>query len=492
MLYFTYSFNNLICYSLYIKREVIQVEKSVNSSWLKNVAYDFGMILQQKTWLVILIILGPIFHIVAYTKYRKEKANREETLVVDDYSKEYLDKLRKQIRQEEKKKDEYLKLDRSEAERDKRVEEIVQDRVKQRSDRQSRERLKLYSEVCADLFASTGGFILALVLALPMTLVMFILSSPIASFIVRRVLLMLLVIMGVVVVVFTLLYLSPSDPARNILGEQATLAEVENFRELYGLNDSYLTQLFRSIVSVFTFDFGNTFQGNVSVMADIFSRFPITLTITFFSLIISLLVALPAGIYAGINPNTKFDYVFMFFALIGVSMPTFWLGLLFILTFSVELGVLPATYSPIDNTSLIMPVIVLGVTLMAAVSRMARSSTLEVINEDYIMTAQSKGLSRMRVIMRHVIPNALIPVITIVGLQFSVMLGGSAVTEQVFTIPGIGSYIVEKQFLPDVPAVLGGVVYVAVVLSIVNLFIDILYSFIDPRIRTKIQNGQIK
>ena len=123
---------------------------------------------------------------------------------------------------------------------------------------------------------------------------------------------------------------------------------------------------------------------------------------------------------------------------------------------------------------------------------MARSSTLESINEDYIMTAQSKGLPRLRVILRHVVPNALIPVITIVGLQFSAMLGGSAVTEQVFSVPGIGSYIVDKQFLPDVPAVLGGVVYIAVALSIVNLLVDLLYSFIDPRIRTKIQNGQIK
>lgn len=468
------------------------MQKSVKSSWLQNVAYDFGLILQNRTWLIILILLGPIFHLIAYLRYRKIRESREDTIIVDDYSDDYLNDLRQSIYDEEVRKEEYLDFSRTDAERNKRVDELVKNHIDERSTLQGQQRLKLYTEVCANLFSTMGGFVSALILALPMTIAVFILSSPIASFIVRRFLLMLLVIMGVIVIVFTLLYLSPSDPARNILGEQATAAEVANFREVYGLNDPYITQLLRAIRSVFTFDFGNTFQGNVSVMADIFSRFPITLAITFFSLIISLLVALPAGIYAGINPNTKFDYIFMFFALIGVSMPTFWLGLLFILTFSVELGLLPATYSPIDNTSLVMPVIVLGVTLMAAVSRMARSSTLEVINEDYIMTAQSKGLTKMRVILRHVIPNALIPIITIVGLQFSVMLGGSAVTEQVFTIPGIGSYIVEKQFLPDIPAVLGGVVYVAVVLSVVNLFIDILYSFIDPRIRTKIQNGQIK
>lgn len=468
------------------------MEKTQQPSWLDNVGHDFGLILNQKNWLVILIILGPIFHLVSYIKYRKVKDKEVSRKLTEPLSENELNQLRKEYYQEELEKDKTLKLNRTEKERNKRVEERIEVIKNDRQNKLNEEQTSLYAQVSADLFSSVGGFIFALIFALPMTIVTLILSNPIVSFITRRVLLMLLVIVGVIVITFTLLYLSPSDPAQNILGEQATAAEIENFRSLYGLDDPYLVQLWRNIQNVFTFDFGNTFQGNVSVMSDLASRFPVTLMITFFSLILSLIIALPAGIYAGINPNTKFDYVFMFFALLGVSMPTFWLGLIFILVFSVELGVLPATYSPIDATSLIMPITVLGVTLMASVSRMARSSTLEVINEDYILTAKSKGVPKMRVILRHIIPNALIPVITIIGLQFGVMLGGSAVTEQVFTVPGIGSYIVEKQFLPDVPAVLGGVVYVAVVLSIVNLFIDILYSFIDPRIRTKIQKGQIK
>lgn len=471
---------------------MIQVQGSAKSTWLADLAYDFKLILQERTWLVILIILGPIFHLFAFIKYLGVKKDVKRQEMTEDYSQEELNKLRAEIEEEEQAKEDYLAFTRSQEDRQKRVDQIIQNMVKRRSSQQSRQSLTLYAEVCQDILSSPWGFIFALVLALPMTLVLLVLSSPTLSFIVRRILLMLLVIVGVVFIVFTLLYLSPSDPAVNILGEQATDAEIANFRQVYGLEDPYLVQLFRAIAGVFTFDFGNTLQGNISVMADIVSRFPVTLTMTFFALLLAIIIALPAGIYAGVNPNTKFDYIFMFFALIGISMPTFWLGLLFILAFPVELGWLPATYNPIDNLSLIMPIIVLSVTLMAEVSRMARSSTLESINEDYIMTAQSKGLPRLRVILRHVVPNALIPVITIVGLQFSAMLGGSAVTEQVFSVPGIGSYIVDKQFLPDVPAVLGGVVYIAVALSIVNLLVDLLYSFIDPRIRTKIQNGQIK
>lgn len=466
--------------------------KTEQPTWLDNFGHDLGLILNQKNWLIILMFLGPIFHLVAYLKYRKVKDKEGSDSIIKDYSDNDLKQLRKEYYQEELAKDDTLKLNRTDTERNQRVCERIEVMKKERQQHLNEERTGLYADVCAELFSSVGGFIFALIFALPMTIVALILSNPIVSFISRRVLLMLLVIVGVIVITFTLLYFSPSDPAQNILGEQATAAEIANFRSLYGLDDPYLVQLGRAIKSVFTFDFGNTLQGNVSVMSDLVSRFPITLMITFFSLVFSLLIALPAGIYAGINPNTKFDYIFMFFALLGVSMPTFWLGLIFILIFAVEIGILPATYSPIDSTSLIMPIIVLGVTLMAAVSRMTRSSTLEVINEDYILTAKAKGVPKMRVILRHIIPNALIPVITIIGLQFGVMLGGSAVTEQVFTVPGVGSYIVEKQFLPDIPAVLGGVVYVAIVLSIMNLFIDILYSFLDPRIRTKIQNGQIK
>ena len=205
-------------------------------------------------------------------------------------------------------------------------------------------------------------------------------------------------------------------------------------------------------------------------------KFPITLTIAVFSLLLAVLVALPTGIISAVRRNTIFDHSFMLIALLGLSIPSFWQGLIFILGFSVHLEWLPATYHANNWLSLIMPVVVLGTGLTAAVARMTRSSTLEVIHEDYMLTARAKGLSGKRVVMRHAVPNALIPIITVIGLQFGGMLGGAAVTEKVFNISGLGSYIVDKQFIPDVPAVMGAVIYTAIIISIVNMFIDILYE----------------
>jgi len=334
------------------------------------------------------------------------------------------------------------------------------------------------------------GFITSIVLGFPMYLLLWIVSAPMVRYIANRLVAMLFVIIGVTVIVFTLLYLSPSDAALNILGEQATPQQIENFNQVHGLNDPYLVQLGRTVKGVFTFDLGISFEGNERVVATIMRRFPVTLQLAFFALMLSVTVALPSGIYAAVKANTTFDHLFMFIALIGISIPSFWQGLIFILTFSINLGWLPATYNAANLASLIMPAVVLGTALMASVARMTRSSTLEVINEDYILTARAKGLSSKRVILRHAVPNALIPVITIIGLQFGAMLGGAAVTEQVFNISGLGSYIVNKQFVPDIPSVMGGVIYIAITLSIVNLIVDLMYSFLDPRIRSRIKNGQ--
>lgn len=158
-----------------------------------------------------------------------------------------------------------------------------------------------------------------------------------------------------------------------------------------------------------------------------------------------------------------------------------------IMQFSIHLGWLPSTYRVDNPMSLLMPTIVLGTGLMAAVARMARSSTLEVIGEDYILMARAKGLSSRHVLLKHAVPNALIPIVTVIGLQFGGLLGGAAVTEKVFNISGLGSYIVDKQFVPDIPSVLGGVIYIAIAISIVNVVIDLIYTFLDPRIRSKMK-----
>lgn len=334
------------------------------------------------------------------------------------------------------------------------------------------------------------GFILSLLLGLPMHVLVFIYARPIAAYILKRLFFTIIVVIGVTAIVFTLLYLSPSRPAQNILGEQATVEQIENFNAIHGLNDPYLVQLGRTIRGIFTFDIGNSFSGNENVVSIILRRFPVTWNLTLMALLISVVVALPAGIYAAVKMNSTFDHFFMLIALVGISIPSFWQGLVFILTFSIRLGWLPATYRVGNWVSLLMPAIVLGTGLMASVSRMTRSSMLEVINEDYILTARSKGLPQSRVILRHAVINALIPIVTLIGLQFGGMLGGAAITEQVFNINGIGSFIVDRQFIPDIPAVMGGVIYVAITISLVNLFIDLLYNLLDPRIRSRIKKGR--
>ena len=310
---------------------------------------------------------------------------------------------------------------------------------------------------------------------------------PMIRYIAQRLVQTFFVIISVTVFVFTILHFSPSDPAANILGESATMEQREAFNHQYGLDRPYLVQLWDAVKGIVTFDLGASYEGNEDVIASISNKLPITLIIAFWSLLMSIAIAIPVGIISAAKRNSFWDYSFMFIALIGLSIPSFWQGLLFILNFSIEWNLLPATYSPGDWLSIIMPVVVLGTGLTASVARMTRSSILEVVSEDYIVTAKSKGLLPTNVFIHHALRNAMIPIITVVGLQFGGMLGGAAVTEKVFNISGLGSYIVDKQFVPDIPAVLGGVVYIAIVISLVNLMVDILYAFIDPRIRSEMK-----
>ncbi|XKH49741.1 ABC transporter permease [Chryseomicrobium palamuruense] len=309
-------------------------------------------------------------------------------------------------------------------------------------------------------------------------------SQSFAWFVFGRLVQTVFVILGVAAFVFTILYISPLDPARNILGVESTPEQVANFNRIYGLDQPYLVQLWNALHSLFTFDLGTSFAGREDITASIVSKFPITLTIAFFSLLMAISIAIPAGIVSALRPNTYWDYTFMIVALIGLSIPSFWQGLLFILGFSIHLQWFPATYSTSNWLSLVLPIAVLGTSIAASIARMTRSSMLEVIHEDYIVTAKAKGLSERHIVTKHALKNAMIPIITVIGLLFGGMLGGAAITEKVFNISGIGSYIVDKQFIPDIPALLGGVVYIAIAISLVNLIIDILYAFYDPRIRS--------
>ncbi|MDD9269255.1 MULTISPECIES: ABC transporter permease [Bacillales] len=344
-----------------------------------------------------------------------------------------------------------------------------------------------YADTFVRLIRHPVFLTISVILGFLMYALMFIYSNPYLKYTIERLWMTVFVIFGVAFLVFTILYVSPMNPAANIIGETATAEQIAAFNKVYGLDQPYLIQLWDTFRGILTFDLGKSFAGNEVVTTSIASKFPVTLTLTVISTVAAVLIALPIGLISATRPNSFLDYTFMLLALIGLSIPNFWQGLILILNFSIKLHWLPATYNPQNALTMILPIIVLGTGLTAAVARMTRSSILEVIHEDYITTAKAKGLSRRQVLWKHAVGNALIPIITVIGLQFGGMLGGAAVTEKVFNISGLGSYIVDKQFIPDIPSIMGGVIYTAITISIVNVIIDILYAFIDPRIRSKMK-----
>ncbi|UNJ81257.1 ABC transporter permease [Metabacillus dongyingensis] len=344
-----------------------------------------------------------------------------------------------------------------------------------------------FTETFQTLIQSPLFLLLSFIPGLLMYLFIFLYSNFYLKNIFERLFMSIFVIVGVVILVFSILYISPFDPAANLLGESATEEQIASFNKLHGLDQSYLSQLWNAILGIATFNLGSSFTGNEDVVATIANRFPVTFNLTIFALMMAIIIAIPVGIISATRPKSFLDYSLMFVALIGLSIPNFWQGLIFILGFSINLKWLPSSYVPSNWLSMIMPVVVLGTALTASIARMTRSSMLEVASEDYIITAKAKGLSKRYILWKHVFGNAMIPIITVIGLLFGGMLGGAAVTEKVFNISGIGSYIVDKQFVPDIPSILGGVVYIAVTISIVNLIIDLLYAFIDPRIRSKMK-----
>ena len=333
-----------------------------------------------------------------------------------------------------------------------------------------------------------GLLALSVVTSLPMYILLLVFSNPYARYIFERLIMMVFVAFGVVFVVFTILHFASSSPAVNVLGESATQEKIDDFNRVYGLDQPYIVQLFNNFKNLATFKLGNSYSGNEDVMAAIMRKFPVTVEMTVYAFLIAVVIALPIGIISAVKPNTAFDYVFMFIALVGLSLPTFWFGMIMILNFSINSHILPASYIEGNKLSLLMPALVAGTHLAASLARNTRSALLEVLNQDYIVTARAKGLSNLRVIIKHGLGNAMIPIVTVAGLQFGGGLGGSAVIEKVFNVKGIGSYVVDKQFLPDIPAILGGVVYVSIVISLVNLAVDLLYVWLDPRIKSRLKS----
>lgn len=304
------------------------------------------------------------------------------------------------------------------------------------------------------------------------------------KYILRRLLMLIPVMLGVSLVVFSIMHFTPGDPAVMILGERATQEEIFTLREQMGLNDPFAVQYVRFVTNAATGNFGRSLITNKPVVGEILSRFPATLQLAFWGVLIAVAIGIPVGIISATKQYSVFDNVSMIVALLGVSMPNFWQGLMGILLFSVTLGWLP----PFGHGTMahaILPAMTLGTSTAAIITRMTRSSMLEVVRQDYIRTARAKGLKESVVINKHALKNALIPIITVIGLQFGYLLGGAVITETVFSWPGIGTMLVGAIRQKDFPTVQGAVLFVALTFSFINLFVDILYAFVDPRIKSQ-------
>jgi peptide/nickel transport system permease protein len=305
------------------------------------------------------------------------------------------------------------------------------------------------------------------------------------KYILKRILSMIPVIIGVAFIVFTLLYITPGDPARMALGDMATDEAIQSFREQNGLNDPFIVQFGHYIFNAVTKgDIGRSYVTRRPVSQEILTAFPVTLKLAALSMFIAILIGIPFGIISATKQYSWFDSISMIFAMIGISMPVFWLGLLLILFFSVYLGWLPSSGFN-SFSAMILPSVTLAAQSVAIITRMTRSSMLEVVRQDFIRTVRAKGQKESMVIWKHALPNTLIPVITIAGIQFGRLLGGAILTESIFSVPGVGRLMVESIKMRDYPIVQGGVLYIAIAFSLVNLLVDLFYAYIDPRIRAQ-------
>ena len=307
-----------------------------------------------------------------------------------------------------------------------------------------------------------------------------------------------------------MLRLIPGDPAHLLLGEFASPEEIARIREKFGFDRSYLYQYLIYVKNLLNGDMGVSIRSNGPVFQEISVRFLATVELSFAAMIVSSLIGIVAGVISSVRKYSAFDYCSMVMALVGISMPIFWLGLMLIYLFSVKLGILPMMgrftmgmeYQPLTGLvildslflgdgglflnalwHLILPAFTLATIPMAIIARMTRSSMLDVMSKDYIRTARAKGLSHAAVVFRHALKNAFLPIITVIGLNFGLLLGGAVLTETIFSWPGLGRYVVDSLLARDYPAVQGCILFFAVIMVLVNLTVDILYFYVDPRLR---------
>ena len=303
-------------------------------------------------------------------------------------------------------------------------------------------------------------------------------------YILKRLLMLIPVLLAVAFVIYAIMNVAEGDPVYSVAGADATEEQLAALREEMGLNGSLIERYFRYIGNLLKGDLGVSYVSKQDVMKIYLQRLPNTLKLASMTMIFATLIALPLGIIAAVNQNSWIDTVSMVLALIGLSMPNFWLGLLLIILFSLKLGWLPSGGNE-GFKSIILPAFTVGAGLAALLTRTTRSSMLDVIRQDYLRTARAKGVPEKTIIRKHALRNALIPIITIFGVQFSNVLGGSVLAETVFAWPGVGRLVVDAIDQRDIPTVTGALVMTTMLVTVVNLLIDIVYAFVDPRIKAK-------
>lgn len=300
-------------------------------------------------------------------------------------------------------------------------------------------------------------------------------------FIIRRLLQMIPVVLGVILVVFLIMQMVPGDPAVLLAGESATKEQVTQLREQLGLNEPLFIQYIEYVKNVAMGDLGTSVRSGRPVAEEIFTRLPVTVELAFWSILVTTVLGLLAGIISATKQYSVSDISIMIVALLGVSLPNFWLGLMLILAFAVNFQIFPVSGWG-SFMHVVLPAITLGTAGAAIVARMTRSSMLEVISQDYIRTAKAKGVKETYIVYKHALKNALIPVITVVGLQFGALLGGTVLTESVFAINGLGRLIIDAIRMRDLPVVQGSILVVSIIFVIVNMFVDIAYRLLNKRV----------
>ncbi len=310
------------------------------------------------------------------------------------------------------------------------------------------------------------------------------------GYVIRRVLAMIPVLLVVALIVFALIHFAPGDPAALIVGTYATEEKYELVREQLGLNEPMYVQLGIWFKNLATGDLGESLFGRTTVTEMIATRIIPTFSVAFFTLIFAVTLAVPMGVVAAWKSNTWVDRVVMILSTIGYSIPLFWLGFIFILLFAVKLDWFPAAgyVAPSEHFGqylyrMVLPMLSTGLVVMALIARMTRATMLEVLNEDYIRTARSKGLADTKVLIAHALRNAMLPIVTVIGISLALLLGGVVVTENVFAIPGLGRLLVNALSHRDYPVIQGTVLVFAAIIATVNLLVDLSYAVFDPRIR---------